>query len=62
MRFRFAAADIWVTPAGLTLTLAGYLNDYGIATFPTTYGGLVAGASFAISLTTVNPATEEAFR
>lgn len=51
-----------MTPTGLTLTLAGYLNDYGIATFPDTYGGLTASGDYiTIYLTTLNAATETAF-
>lgn len=52
-----------MTPKGETLTLAGYLNDLGIARFGSTYGGLVVSdGGLTIYLTTLDAATESAFR
>jgi hypothetical protein len=52
-----------MTSSGLTLTLAAYLNDYGLATCSSTYGGLTAsGDHITIYLTTLNATTEAAFR
>lgn len=61
--FTHPRTGIWMTPKGLTLTLAGYLNDYGLATFPSTYGGdMVSGDGITIFLTTLDGTTEAAFR
>jgi hypothetical protein len=61
--FTHPRTGIWMTPSGLTLTLAGYLNDYGLAEFPSTYGGLTAsGDDITVHLTTLNATTEAAFR
>jgi hypothetical protein len=61
--FTHPGHDIWTTPRGETLTLAGYLNDLGIARFASTYGGLaVSDGGLTIYLTTPNAATESAFR
>lgn len=51
-----------MTARGGILTLAGYLNDFGISMFPSTYGGLaVNGGSITIYLTTLTSETEHAF-
>lgn len=60
--FTHPSSGIWMTARGGTLTLAGYLNDFGIAMFPSTYGGLaVNGGSITIYLTTLTSETEHAF-
>lgn len=61
--FSHPQKGIWMTPDGATLTLAAYLNDVGVGSFPSTYGGLVIDdGTITIYLTTLDPATETAFR
>ncbi len=61
--FTHPRPGIWMTSSGLTLTLAGYLNDYGLAKFPSTYGGLTAsGDDITVHLTILNATTEASFR
>ncbi len=54
----------WRTPKGMTLTLAGYINAYGLAKYPNTFGGVVVsdgGAHIMVYLTALKSDIEAEF-
>jgi hypothetical protein len=63
--FTALADGLVKTPDGMTLTVAGQINAYGLAEYPSIYGGVVVsdkGAHITVYLTTLDSAAEKSLQ